>query len=389
MSYFRELPNLEYESPFATRISSSSYVQAKNIFRRMKIRDDLQNIFTIFNKYEIREGARPDTVAEEIYGKSDLDWVVLLSANIINVRDQWPLSSKDLYDYTVNKYGLENINKIHHYETKEIKDSGGNIIIPKNKQVDKNFSLFYSTVDRTYGQILDLNIKNGENEFIPGTYTNIGATSNGVGIGASFDVTVNDNGEIATVNVTDKGKDYDLNDNIEFIEAKTIITLADDAIHSFTSGIGVTQAISAGIATGVIKFTTTDSNVVTLINVVTGDFDTSSQLYIDGVGIGKTPNNIESIAGIVKNLDDSTVVGGAVEVPSNNKISIKERLSNTIAISNYEYETRENQKKETIYLLKPSYLQQFLNDMRTEMAYSDSSQFVNKSLIRTQNTRVS
>ena len=388
MSYFRELPDLEYESPFANRISSSSYVQAKNIFRRMKIRDDLQNIFTIFNKYEIREGARPDTVAEEIYGKSDLDWVVLLSANIINVRDQWPLSSKDLYDYTVNKYGLENINKIHHYETKEIKDSGGNIIIPKNKQVDKNFSLFYSTVDRTYGQILDLNIKNGENEFIPGTYTNIGATSNGVGIGASFDVTVNDNGEIATVNVTDKGKDYDLNDNIEFIEAKTIITLADDAIHSFTSGIGVTQAISAGIATGVIKFTTTDSNVVTLINVVTGDFDTSSQLYIDGVGIGKTPNNIESIAGIVKNLDDSTVVGGAVEVPSNNKISIKERLSNTIAISNYEYETRENQKKETIYLLKPSYLQQFLNDMRTEMSYSESSQYINKSLIRTENTRI-
>ena len=378
MGYFRELPNLEYESPFATRISSSSYVLAKNIFRRMKIRDDLQNIFTVFDKYEVKEGARPDTVAEEIYGKSDFDWVVLLSANIINVRDQ-PLSSKDLYDYTVNKYGLENINKIHHYETKEIKDSGGNIIIPKNKQVDKNFSLFYSTVDRTYGQILNLNIKSGENEFIPGTYTNIGATSNGVGIGASFDVTVNDNGEIATVNVTDKGKDYDLNENIEFIEAKTIITLADDATHSFTSGIGVTQSISAGIATGFIKFTTTDSNVVTLTNV-TGDFDTSSQLYVDGVGIGKTPNNIESIAGIVKNLDNST---------PNTKISIKERLSNTIAISNYEYETKENAKKQTIYLLKPSYLQQFLNDMRSEMAYDDSSQYVNKNLIRTANTRVS
>ena len=73
MGYFRELPNLEYESPFATRISSSSYVQAKNIFRRMKIRDDLQNVFTLFNKYEIREGARPDTIAEDLYGKSDLD----------------------------------------------------------------------------------------------------------------------------------------------------------------------------------------------------------------------------------------------------------------------------------------------------------------------------
>tara|TARA_A100001011_G_scaffold384283_1_gene456677 strand:+ start:941 stop:1591 length:651 start_codon:yes stop_codon:yes gene_type:complete len=216
MSYFRELPNLEYESPFATRISNSSYVQAKNIFRRMKIRDDLQNIFTVFNKYEIRDGARPDTIAEEIYGKSDLDWVVLISANIINVRDQWPLSSKDLYEYTVSKYGLENINDVHHYETKEVKDSDGNLILSKGLVVDEYFSIRF---------------KNG------GTYI--------------------------------------------------------------------------------------------------------------------------------------------------------ERSNITNRISNYEYETRENQKKETIYLLKPSYLQQFLNDMRSEMTYSDSSQFVDKSLIRTQNTRVS
>ena len=58
-------------------------------------------------------------------------------------------------------------------------------------------------------------------------------------------------------------------------------------------------------------------------------------------------------------------------------------------ISNYVYEVRENEKKQTIYILKPFYLQQFLNDMRSEMVYDDSSQFVNKSLIRTQNTRIS
>ena len=217
MGYFRELPDIEYQSPFATRISSSSYVKAKNIFRRMKIRDDLQYIFTVFDKYEIREGARPDTIAEEIYGKSDLDWVVLLSANVINIRDQWPLSSKDLYEYTVSKYGLENINRVHHYETKEVKNSDGNIVLPKGLSVDEDYSIRF------------------KNE---GTY---------------------------------------------------------------------------------------------------------------------------------------------IEMSGPNIIS---------TISNYVYETRENQKKETIYLLKPSYLQQFLNDMRTEMVYSESSQFVNKTLIKTENTRI-
>ena len=51
MGYFRELPNLQYQSPYSTRISSTSYVTAKNIFRRMKLRDDLQNVFTISRKW--------------------------------------------------------------------------------------------------------------------------------------------------------------------------------------------------------------------------------------------------------------------------------------------------------------------------------------------------
>ena len=68
MGYFRELPNLEYQNFLSDSLSSQSYLTVKNLFRRNKLRDDLQNIFTIFDKYEIMEGARPDTVAEEFYG---------------------------------------------------------------------------------------------------------------------------------------------------------------------------------------------------------------------------------------------------------------------------------------------------------------------------------
>ena len=142
MSYFRELPDFEYQSPFSDSISSMQYVTAKNIFRRMKLRDDLKNVFTLFNNRFIEEGERPDTVAEKEYGKSDLDWVVLLSAGIINVRNEWPLSSKDLYDYVLEKYGEEK-DFVHHYETKEIKDSQNRLIIAKGKRVDADFSVTY------------------------------------------------------------------------------------------------------------------------------------------------------------------------------------------------------------------------------------------------------
>jgi hypothetical protein len=140
MSYFRELPDLEYQSPFADSNSSQNYVRAKNLFRRVKLRDDLNNVFTLFNKYQIPEGARPDIVAEAVYGRADYDWVVLMTAGIVNVRDEWPLSNRDLYRYAENIYGTR-LNAVHHYETTEVKDSNGRLILPAGKVVDSNFTI--------------------------------------------------------------------------------------------------------------------------------------------------------------------------------------------------------------------------------------------------------
>lgn len=212
MSYFRELPDLEYQSPFADSNSSQNYVRAKNLFRRVKLRDDLQNVFTLFNKYQITEGARPDTIAEEVYGKADYDWVVLLTAGIVNVRDEWPLSNRDLYTYAEQIYG-DDLNAIHHYETTEVKDSSGRLILPKGKIVDSTFT----------------------------------------------------------------------------------IPDPDDYLAT---------------------------------------------------------------------------------------------LNPVVGISNYEYETIKNEEKRSIYLLRPDYLQQYLNDMRKIMYYEKSSQYVDKKLIRTENTRI-
>ena len=107
MGYFRELPDVDYQSFLSDSLSSQSYLRVKNLFRRNKLRDDLQSIFTIFNKYEIPEGSRPELVAEEFYGDAELDWVVLLTAGILNVRDEWPLSNYNLYRYAENLYGSE------------------------------------------------------------------------------------------------------------------------------------------------------------------------------------------------------------------------------------------------------------------------------------------
>tara|TARA_B100000963_G_scaffold189800_1_gene165124 strand:+ start:1158 stop:1877 length:720 start_codon:yes stop_codon:yes gene_type:complete len=236
MGYFRELPNIQYQSPFSNRVSSASYITAKNLFRRMKIRDDLQNVFTIFNKYEIDDGDRPDTVARDLYGKSSLDWVVLTTAGIINVRDGWPLPSKELYNLVVERYGLTEINKVRHYETKEIKDSRGVIVQPAGKIIDE------------------------------------------------------------------KKQDG----------------------------------------------TTTDENGKKVPNMV--------DYYIDYYD-----NNVN------KRVSGSNARSG---------------------VTYYEYEQRLNDKKRNIFVLRREYLQQFLNDIKNEMTYKKSSQFVNSKLVKTENTRV-
>tara|TARA_B100001093_G_scaffold414718_1_gene404938 strand:+ start:1524 stop:2171 length:648 start_codon:yes stop_codon:yes gene_type:complete len=140
MGYFRELPNLRYPSFLPEKTSSLDYVEVKNIFRRVKMRDDLQNNFTLFNKYQIPEGSRPDTVAEDLYGSAQFDWVVLTTAGILNVRNEWPLSNRDLYVYADNKYG-ESLNSVRFYETTEVKDTSGRLILPKGKVVDSNFTI--------------------------------------------------------------------------------------------------------------------------------------------------------------------------------------------------------------------------------------------------------
>jgi hypothetical protein len=140
MSYFRELPNIFYQSQSKDRNSSTDYELVKNLFRRTKLRDDLQSTVTAFNKYQIGEGERPDTIADYLYGDPGLDWVVMMTANIINIRDQWPLSDKDLYNYAESKYGTT-LNDVRFYETTEVKDSSNRLILPKGKIVDQDFKI--------------------------------------------------------------------------------------------------------------------------------------------------------------------------------------------------------------------------------------------------------
>jgi len=144
-NYFSRLPDFEYISRLNDRRSNNDYVTVKNIFRRALIREDLFDNFLAFTKYKIVGDRRPDQIAYEIYGDSDLDWVILAANNIINVREEWPMSQFQFEKYIIEKYGsLENASRVKHYETIEIKDSSGRVFVPKGKIVSSDFTMRFT-----------------------------------------------------------------------------------------------------------------------------------------------------------------------------------------------------------------------------------------------------
>ena len=142
-NYFKKVPNFDYVSRLPDA-KISDYITVKNLFKRGKLDDDIFQDLTVFTKYEIRGNDRPDNVANKVYDDPDLDWVVLLSNNIINIQSEWPLPQRDFDRYLLDKYETyEKLNDVHHYETLECKNIAGAVIVPKGLWVESDYSVTY------------------------------------------------------------------------------------------------------------------------------------------------------------------------------------------------------------------------------------------------------
>lgn len=143
-SYFRQVPEFDYISRTSDSQSISDYKRVKNLFKRGKLRQDIFGNLQFFTKYKIIGNERPDNVAYKIYEDETLDWVVLLSNNILNVQTEWPLTQQGFDNFLLEKYGsYDRIYAVHHYETNEIKNRNGSIIIPEGLKVPSNFTTTY------------------------------------------------------------------------------------------------------------------------------------------------------------------------------------------------------------------------------------------------------
>ena len=142
--YFRKVPNFAYISRLPNA-KIGDYILVKNLFKRGALESDILENLSFHTKYEIRGDDKPDNVAFDVYGNSNLDWLILLCNNIINIPNEWPMLQNDFDQFLLDKYGTyEKLNSTHHYETKEVKNNNNDVVIvPKGLQCESDYTVTY------------------------------------------------------------------------------------------------------------------------------------------------------------------------------------------------------------------------------------------------------
>ena len=370
-SYFRQVPDFEYVSRDPNQRQISEYATVKNLFRRGKLRDDIFGNLSYFTKYKIIGDERPDNVAYKLYNDETLDWVILLSNNILNIQTEWPLPQIIFDKVLLEKYGSydELYNGIHHYETKEIRDSVGNLILPEGIKMPNQWK--------------------SANGFIQGY--------KGVGI-ISRIVYQNDEIEIYT-----NQDNADIKPSLQ-IEIKNVVDSAINGIFTIKSVIPVDEN-NDGI-TDFLKFKFDLKSTEIISGTIDDNISTCDNISFITCDINSTVYNFESPSS--NNGTELQVTGNeSIEYISSIPLSISNNYfyqyydnnlqrdvllpSNSILtpITNYEYESEIENNKRNIFVLKPQYLNIVFNDMEEIMTYKKgSTQYVSRTLKRGENIRL-
>ena len=142
-NYFSYVPDFEYVSRLPDA-KISYYITVKNLFKRGELRPDIFQDLSTFDKYQIKGDDRPDNVANSFYQDPTLDWLVLICNNIINVQTEWPLMQRDFERFLLDKYETHAaLEDIHHYETQEIKNSKGVVMLEEGLEVESDMTFSY------------------------------------------------------------------------------------------------------------------------------------------------------------------------------------------------------------------------------------------------------
>jgi hypothetical protein len=116
MSYFNKFPLMSYDIK-----GNKIRKLLPDILRRVKLRAITKSGGMLFEKYDVKEGEKPEDIAFKWFGDAELHWVILMTNNVTDRYYGWPLNQVQFAEFLTDKYG-DNVDAVHHYEV--TKDSG-------------------------------------------------------------------------------------------------------------------------------------------------------------------------------------------------------------------------------------------------------------------------
>lgn len=126
MAYFNKFPTVEYDVR-----GDGNTTTMTDITRRVRVSTKARLSTVEYDYYDVIDGQTPEFIADRYYGDVGLHWLILMSNDIIDVYNDWPMSVKRFEDYVKAKY--DNVDGIHHYEyTQESGDTSFLIELPND-----------------------------------------------------------------------------------------------------------------------------------------------------------------------------------------------------------------------------------------------------------------
>jgi len=116
MSYFSKFPLTTYDIK-----GNDIRKLLPDILRRVKLKTVIKSGGMLFDKYDVKEGEKPEDIAFKWFGDPELHWVILMTNNVTDRYYGWPMNQIQFAEFLIDKYG-DNVDAVHHYEV--TKDSG-------------------------------------------------------------------------------------------------------------------------------------------------------------------------------------------------------------------------------------------------------------------------
>ena len=114
MAYFKYFNKINYDVRGVK--NNVNFDVITNILERVRLKLNFIQSQAFFAQHFIIDGETPEFLAYKYYGNTELHWIILYSQQATNPYYDWPLTYFDLQKFVNKKYGVANINAIHHYE---------------------------------------------------------------------------------------------------------------------------------------------------------------------------------------------------------------------------------------------------------------------------------